>query len=132
VYHDKSGLMMAVETPRTTSTVATKQDVNELAGKLDKVVEYLSKNKSALIELIQEMRELQKSQQKQYEDMTCTLHSSTKEVKSLRSENQDLKDRVQQLDDAFCLKTQKAINDLEQCGWWECLEFQGLVQQGKH
>jgi len=78
---------MAVET-RSTSAVATKQDVNELS--------------------------------EQYED---TLQSSTEEVKAFRSENQDLKDPVQNSRDASC-RTQESLNDLEQYGRWECLAFQ--------
>jgi len=120
---------MAVETRSTSSAVATKQDVNELAGKLNTVMETLDKSSSALIELIMEMRELHKSQQilsEEYEDMKCTLQSSTEEVKALRSENQDLKDRVKKLEDASC-QSQEALNDLEQYGRRECLEFQGLA-----
>jgi len=118
-----------VETRSTSSAVATKQDVNELVGKLNNVMETLAKSSSALTELILEMRELRKSQQflsEQYEDMKRTLKSSTEEVKALRSENQDLKGRVQKLEDASC-QTQEALNDLEQYGRRECLEFQDLA-----
>jgi len=52
--------------------------------------------------------------------------SSTEKVRALRSENQDLKDRVQKLEDACC-QTQEALNDLEQYGRQERLEFQGLA-----
>jgi len=67
---------MAVETRSTTSTVAAKQDVNELSGKLDKVMENLGKRSSAITELNLETRELHESQQfmsEQYEDMKRTL-----------------------------------------------------------
>jgi len=60
--------------------VATQQDVNELAGKLNTVTETLGKSSSSLAELIMEMRELRKSQQilpEQYEDMKHALPSST-------------------------------------------------------
>jgi len=117
-------LIMAVET-RSTSAVATKQDVNELVEKLNTVMETRDKSSSALTELIMEMRELRKSQQflsEQYEDMKRTLQSSTEEVKAHRSENQDLKDRVQKLENASC-QTQEALNDLELYGQHECLEF---------
>ena len=63
-------LIMTVET-RSTSAVATKQDVNELVEKLNTVMETLDKSSSALTELIMEMRELRKSQQflsEQYEE----------------------------------------------------------------
>jgi len=53
---------MAVETRSTSSAVATKQDVNELAGKLNTVMETLDKSSSALAEIIMEMREFRKSQ----------------------------------------------------------------------
>jgi len=55
-------LIMAVETRSTSSAVATKQDVNELAGKLNTVMETLDKSSSALAEIIMEMREFRKSQ----------------------------------------------------------------------
>jgi len=45
----------------TSSAVATKQDVNELPGKLNTVMETLDKSSSALTELIMETRELCKS-----------------------------------------------------------------------
>jgi len=118
-----------VEKRSTSSALATKQDVNEPAGKLNTVMETLDKSSSAVTELIMEMRELRKSQQflsEQYEDMKRTLQSSTEEVKALCSENQDLKDHVQKLEDASC-QTQEALNDLEQYGRRECLEFQGLA-----
>ena len=59
----------------------------------------------------------------QYEDTKHTLQSSTEEVKALRSKNQDMKDRVQKLEEASC-QTQEAFNEY---GWWEWLEFQGLA-----
>jgi len=58
--------------------------------------------------------------------MKRTLQSSTEEVKALRSENQDLKNCVQKLEDVSC-QTQEALNDLEQYGRRKCLEFQGLA-----
>jgi len=67
---------MAVETRTTSSDVSTKQDVNELAGKLNTVMETLGKSSSALTELIMEMWELRESQQffsEKYEDMKRAL-----------------------------------------------------------
>jgi len=62
--------------------------------------------------------------------MKHALQSSTEEVKALRSENQDRKDRVQKPKDASC-QTQEALNDLEQYGRQKCLEFQGMAWSEK-
>ena len=72
---------MAVETRSTSSAVAAKQDVNELVGNLNTVMETLGESSSALTELIMEMRDVRKSQQflsEQYEDMQRTLQSLLK------------------------------------------------------
>ena len=60
----------------------------------------------------------------QYEEMKKHLHS-TDEVKTLRIENQDLKDHVCKFEDESG-QMQEDINNLEQYGCRECLEFQGL------
>jgi len=70
-----------VETRSTSSAVAAKQDVNELVGNLNTVMETLGESSSALTELIMEMRDVRKSQQflsEQYEDMQRTLQSLLK------------------------------------------------------
>ena len=53
------------------------------------------------------------------------LRSTDEEVKTLRIENQDLKDRVRKLE-AESGQMQEDINNPEQYGCRECLEFQGL------
>ena len=53
------------------------------------------------------------------------LHSADEEVKTLRIDNQDLKDHVCKLE-AESGQMQEDINNLEQYGRRECLEFQGL------
>ena len=53
------------------------------------------------------------------------LHSTDEEVKTLRIENQDLKDHVCKLE-VEPGQMQEDINNLEQYGRCECLEFQGL------
>ena len=72
--------------------------------------------------------EIRRSQQflsDQYEEMKKHLHSTDEEVKTLRIENQDLKDHVCKLE-AESGQMQEDINHLEQYGRRECLEFQGL------
>jgi len=106
---------------------ATKVDVKNVNDKLDKMSKTLVENSSILVQLIEEMREIRKSQQflsDQYEEMKKHLHS-TDEVKTLRIENQDLKDHVCKLE-AESGQMQADINNLEQYGRRECLEFQGL------
>ena len=61
----------------------------------------------------------------QYEEMKKHLHPTDEEVKSLRIENQDIKDHVCKLE-AESGQMQEDINNLEQYGRCECLEFQGL------
>ena len=51
------------------------------------------------------------------------LHSTDEEVKTLRIENQDLKDRKLEAESG---QMQEDINNLEQYGRRECLEFQEL------
>ena len=62
----------------------------------------------------------------QYEDMKQRLHSKDEEVKVLQAENQDLKLHVRKLE-AVTSQTHEEVNDLEQYGCRECLEFQGLA-----
>ena len=103
---------------------ATKVDVKNINGKLDKMPKTLVKNSSTLVQLIEEMREIRNSQQflfDQYEEMKKHLHS-TDEVKTLRIENQDLKDHVRKLE-AESGQMQEDINNLEQYGRHECLQF---------
>ena len=104
---------------------ATKVDVKNINGKLDKVSKTLVDNSSTLVQLIEEMREIRKSQQflsDQYEEVKKHLHSTYEEVKTLRIENQDLKDHVRKLE-AESGQMQEDINNLEQYGRRECLEF---------
>jgi len=53
------------------------------------------------------------------------LHSTQEEVKTQRIENQDLEDNVRKLQ-AESGQILENINNLEQYGRHECLEFQGL------
>ena len=55
------------------------------------------------------------------------LHSKDEEVKVLQAENQDLKLHVRKLE-AVTSQTHEEVNDLEQYGRRECLEFQGLAR----
>ena len=107
---------------------ATKVDVKNINDKLDKMSKILVENSSTLVQLIEEMREIRKSQQvlsDQHEELKKHLHSTDEEVKTLRIENQDLKDHVCKLE-AESGQMQEDINNLEQYGRRECLEFQGL------
>jgi len=61
----------------------------------------------------------------QYEEMKKHLQSTDEDVKTLRTENQDLKDHVRKLE-AESGQMQEDINNPEQYGRRECLEFQGL------
>ena len=56
--------------------------------------------------------------------MKQRLHSKDEEVKVLQAENQDLKMHVRKLE-AVTSQTDEEVNDLEQYGRRECLEFQG-------
>jgi len=58
--------------------------------------------------------------------MKQRLHSKDEEVKVLQAENQDLKMHVRKLE-AVTSQTDEDVNDLEQYGRRECLEFQGLA-----
>jgi len=94
---------------------ATKVDVKNINGKLDKMSKTLVENSSILVQLIEEMREIRKSQQflsDQYEEMKKHLHSTDEEVKTLRIENEDLKDHVRKLE-AESGQMQEDINNLE-------------------
>ena len=83
---------------RSMDAPATKVDVKNI--KLDKMSKTLVENSSTLVQLIEKMREIQESQQffsDQYEEMKKHRHSTDEEVKTLRIENQDLKDHVRKL-----------------------------------
>jgi len=71
---------------------ATKVDVKNINGKLDKMTKTLVENSTTLVQLINEMREIRKSQQflsDQYEEMKKHLRSADEEVKTLSIENQN-------------------------------------------
>ena len=103
-----------------------KVDVKNMHGKIDKMSKTLVENSSTLVQLIEEMREIQKSQQfLSDEEMKKHLHSTDEEVKTLHIENQNLKDHVRKLE-AESGQMQEDIYNLEQYGSCECLEFQGL------
>jgi len=113
---------------RSMDALATKVDVKNINGKLDKMSKTLVENSSTLVQLIEEMKEIRKSQQflsDQCEEMKKHLHSTDEEVKTLRIENQDLKDHVRKLE-AESGQMQEDINNFEQYGRRDCLEFQGL------
>jgi len=100
---------------RSMDAPATKVDVKNINGKLDKMSKTLVENSSILVQLIEEMREIRKSQQflsDQYEEMKKHLHSTDEEVKTLRIENEDLKDHVRKLE-AESGQMQEDINNLE-------------------
>jgi len=106
----------------------TKVDVKNINDKLDKMSKSLVENSSTLVQLIDEMREIRKSQQflsDQHKETKKHLHSTDEEVKTLHIENQVLKDHVRKLE-AESGQMQEDINNLEQYGRHECLEFQGL------
>jgi len=113
---------------RSMAAPATKVDVKNINDKQDKMLKTLVKNSSTLVQLIEEMREIRKSQQflsDQFEEMKKHLHSTDEEVKTLHIENHDLIDHVCKLE-AESGQMQEDINNLEQYGRRECLEFQGL------
>jgi len=86
---------------RNMAAPTTKADVKNINDKLDKMSKTLVENSSALVQLIEEMREIWKRQQflsDQYEEMKKYLHSTVEEVNTLRIENQDLKGHVCKLD----------------------------------
>ena len=58
--------------------------------------------------------------------MKQRLRSKDEEVKILQAENQDLKLHVRKLE-AVTSQTHEEVNNLEQYGRRECLEFQGLA-----
>jgi len=111
------------------ATPATKNDVKNISDKLDKISKSLVDNSTLLLQLTEEIKELRRSQQflsEQYEDMKQSLHSKDEEVKVLQGENQDLKLHVRNLE-AVASQTHEEVNNLEQYGCCECLEFQGLA-----
>ena len=111
------------------ATPATKNDVKNISDKLDKISKSFVDNSTSLLHLTEEIKELRKSQQflsEQYEDMKQMLHPKDEEVKVLQVENQYLKLHVCKLE-AVTSKSHEEVNDLEQYGRRECLEFQGLA-----
>jgi len=62
----------------------------------------------------------------QCEDMKEKLHWNDKEVKDLQAENRSLKEHVQKLEVRLS-QTEEDVNDLEQYGRREGLEFEGLT-----
>jgi len=86
---------------RSMDAPTTKVDVKNINVRLDKMSKTLVENSSTLVQLIVEMMEIGRSQQflsDQHEEMKKHLHSSDEEVKTLRIENQDLKDDVRKLE----------------------------------
>ena len=72
---------------RSMDAPATKVDVKNINGKLDKMSKTLVENSSTLVQLIEEMRAIRKSQQflsDQYEEMKEHLHSTDEDVKTLQ------------------------------------------------
>jgi len=115
------------------SKYAQREDLDSINEKLDKLTSMLDDNikntDHSIQELMSEVKEMRKSQQfieQQYEDMKAKLAANGKELTQLRAENKDLKAAVQQLQ-AACTQSKEDINDLEQYGRRECLEFKGLV-----
>ena len=114
---------------RSIAAPATKGDIKTIFEKLDKISRSLADNSSSLAQLTEEIRELKKSQQflsEQYEDVKEKLQWKDKEVKDLHAENRNLKEQVQKLG-LQSNQTEEYLNDLEQYGRRECLEFQVLA-----
>jgi len=108
---------------------ATKGDIKTIFEKLNKISRSLVDNSSSLAQLHEEIRELKKSQpflSEQYGDVKEKLHWKNKEVKDLQVENRSLKEHVQKLEVQFS-HTEEDLNDLEQYGRHEYLEFQVLA-----
>ena len=75
---------------RSMAAPATKVDFKNINDKLHKMSKILVENSRTLVQLIEEMRDIRKSQQfssEQYEEMKKHLHSTDEEVKTLRIEN---------------------------------------------
>jgi len=83
---------------RSMAAPATKVDVRNINDKLDKMSKTLVENSSTLVQLIEEIRKSKQFLSNQYEEMKKHLHSTDEEVKTLRIENQDLKDHVYKLE----------------------------------
>jgi len=116
----------------TRSKKTSRDDMEILAEKLDKLADMMDSNskstESSLQELVKEIRELRKSQEfleKQY-DMKNHLKQTDGEMIRLRSENKELQRTVQELRKTTS-DNQEAINSLEQHGRRECLEIKGLA-----
>ena len=72
---------------RSMDAPATKVDVKNINGKLDKMSKILVENNSTLVQLIEEMREIRRQfLSNQYEEMKKHLHSTDVEEKTLRIE----------------------------------------------
>jgi len=83
----------------TRSKKTSRDDLESIAEKLDKLTDMMDSNskstESLLQELVNEMRELRKSQElleKQYEDIKNHLKQTDGEMIRLRSENKDSKE----------------------------------------
>ena len=114
---------------RSMAAPATKGDIKTIFEKLDKISRSLVDNSSSLAQLTEEIRELKKSQKfltEQNEVMKEKLQWKDKEVKDFQAENRSLKEQVQKLG-VRSHQTEEDVNDPEQYGRRECLEFQGLA-----
>ena len=95
---------------------ATKVDVKNINGKLDKMSKTLVDNSTTLVQLMEERREIRKSHQflsDQYKEIRKIVHSTDEEVKSLRVEN--LKNHSRNLEAESGLM-QEYIKNFEQYG----------------
>jgi len=88
----------------TRSKKTSRDDLESIAEKLDKLTDRMGSNnkstESSLQELVKEFRELRKSQEfleKQYEDMKNHLKQTDGEMVRLPSENKELQRTVQEL-----------------------------------
>ena len=88
----------------TTSKKTSRDDLESIAEKLDKLTDRMGSNnkstESSLQELVKEFRELRKSQEfleKQYEDMKNHLKQTDGEMVRLPSVNKELQRTVQEL-----------------------------------
>jgi len=79
---------------RSMDAPATKVDVKNINGKLGKMSKTLVENSSTVVQLIEEMRKIRKSQQflsDQYEEMKKHFHSTDEEVKHCALRTRTLK-----------------------------------------
>ena len=108
------------------ATPATKNDVKNISDNVDKISTSFVDNSTSLTEEIKALRKSQQFLSEQYDDMKQRLHSKDEEVKVLLAENQDLKLHIRKLE-AVTSQTHEEVNDLEQYGCRDCLEFQELA-----